>query len=315
MITLFTDRRMIDHDPPGGHPECPERLRAVLDHLDRTGLGRLCRAGNIREVTREELLRVHEPQYVDAVSALKPDTEGWIEGDTWYGKGTRLAARLAAGAAVEGVATVLGNSGRRAFCAIRPPGHHARPGAPMGFCLFDNVAVAAAASIHQWELNRVMIVDFDVHHGNGTQEIFYEDGRIAFLSIHRYPFYPGTGAKDETGRGPGRGFTWNAPIAFGTARRAYHAAFREGLETLADRVKPELMLISAGFDAHAADPIGSLGLEVEDFETLTRAIVDVAETHAAGRIVSVLEGGYNIRVLVASVEAHLRALGAQEKTS
>jgi acetoin utilization deacetylase AcuC-like enzyme len=180
----------------------------------------------------------------------------------------------------------------------------------MGFCIYANVAVAAADALARFDLNRVLIVDFDVHHGNGTQEIFYDSPRVGFLSIHRYPFYPGTGAKDETGTGRGLGSTSNVPVRYGTHRADYHAAFRAALERLADRIRPELVIISAGFDAHAEDPVGDLGLEVEDFEVLTREIASVAETHASGRIVSVLEGGYNIPILAGCVVAHLDALGA-----
>jgi acetoin utilization deacetylase AcuC-like enzyme len=180
----------------------------------------------------------------------------------------------------------------------------------MGFCLYANVAVGAAEALTRFELNRILIVDFDVHHGNGTQEIFYDSERVGFLSVHRYPFYPGTGARDESGTGAGLGYTVNVPLPHGTARSAYHAAFRAGLEAIAARVRPELVFISAGFDAHAEDPVGDLGLEVEDFEILTREIVDVARTHAGGRIVSVLEGGYNVPILAGSVVAHLAALGA-----
>jgi acetoin utilization deacetylase AcuC-like enzyme len=181
----------------------------------------------------------------------------------------------------------------------------------MGFCIYANISLAAAEALSRFQLRSVLIVDFDVHHGNGTQEIFYESERVAFLSIHRYPFYPGTGAKDETGSGPGLGHTLNIPLPHGTPRSAYHAAFRAGLNRLADRMKPELVLISAGFDAHAEDPVGDLGLEVEDFETLTTEIVKVAETHAQGRILSVLEGGYNVPILAACVATHLHALGAE----
>ncbi len=236
---------------------------------------------------------------------------GLIEADTWVALGSNTAALLAAGAAVEAVADVLRGPGRRAMCLVRPPGHHARPDEPMGFCLYDSIAVAAADAVHRHGLNRVLIVDFDVHHGNGTQEIFYEDGRVAFLSIHRYPFYPGTGARDETGGGRGLGLTRNIPLPFGVSRAEYHAAFRSGLEDLADRVRPELVLISAGFDAHAEDPVGSLGLEEEDFAMLTNEVVAVADQHAEGRIVSVLEGGYNVSRLAGCVEVHLRALGGE----
>jgi acetoin utilization deacetylase AcuC-like enzyme len=181
----------------------------------------------------------------------------------------------------------------------------------MGFCIYGNVAVAAADALERFHLGRILIVDFDVHHGNGTQEVFYESSRVGFLSIHRYPFYPGTGARDETGAGQGLGHVRNIPLPYGTPRKEYHAAFRAGLENLADRIRPQLVLISAGFDAHAEDPVGDLGLEVEDFETLTREIVAVAETHAGGRILSVLEGGYNVPILAGSVTTHLDALGAE----
>ena len=180
----------------------------------------------------------------------------------------------------------------------------------MGFCIYANIALAAAAAVAQHEVNRVLIADFDVHHGNGTQEIFYESERVAFLSIHRYPFYPGTGARSETGAGAGLGFTKNIPLPHGTPRTQYHAAFRAELAQLADRVKPELVMISAGFDAHAEDPVGDLGLEVEDFEVLTKELVSVAQAHAHGRVVSVLEGGYNLPILAGCVVAHLAALGA-----
>jgi acetoin utilization deacetylase AcuC-like enzyme len=181
----------------------------------------------------------------------------------------------------------------------------------MGFCIFGNVALAAAEALARFGLGHILIVDFDVHHGNGTQEIFYDSERVGFLSIHRFPFYPGTGAKGETGTGAGLGHTLNIPLAHGTPQADYQASFRAGLHALADRIKPELVLVSAGFDAHAEDPVGDLGLEVEDFETITKEIVKVAETHAQGRILSVLEGGYNVPILAACVATHLHALGAE----
>jgi acetoin utilization deacetylase AcuC-like enzyme len=311
MVTLFTDRRMLDHTPPPRHPERPERLQAILRQLERSGLMERCPAGPVREATREELARVHSEAYLDDVAEFESAGGGLIEPDTYVHYGSNQAALLAAGAAIEAVSRVIAGPDRRALCLVRPPGHHARPAAPMGFCLYGNIAVAAADAHQRLGLERIMIVDFDVHHGNGTQEIFYDDGRVAFFSIHRYPFYPGTGAADETGMGPGLGFTRNVPIRYGTRRPDYIAAFRSHLEKLADRVRPELVLISAGFDAHAEDPVGDLGLEVEDFVELTRAVVAVADTHAQGRIVSLLEGGYNIPILAGCVEAHLRALDAE----
>ncbi len=308
MVTLYSDPRMLEHQPPARHPERHERLRAILRHLERSGLDSRCQTGIVRPATREELMRVHSPSYLDSVPRFEARGGGPIEPDTWVYSGSNDAALLAAGSAVEAVATVIEGTDRRALCVVRPPGHHARPGGAMGFCLYDNVAVAAADALARHELSRILVVDFDVHHGNGTQEIFYEDGRVGFLSIHRHPFYPGTGSSDETGTGRGLGFTKNLPITFGTTRPDFLATFRAGLETLADKLRPELVLVSAGFDAHAEDPVGDLGLEVEDFIDLTRSVLDVAKVHASGRIVSVLEGGYNVPILAGCVAAHLETL-------
>ena len=311
MVTLFSDPRMLAHQPSPTHPERPERLRAVIRHLERTGIARLCPSRPVRPATDEELFRVHSPGHVAAVDASSASGGGQIEVDTWVSPGSPLAARLAAGAAVDAVAAVIEEPDRRAFCAVRPPGHHARPDGPMGFCLFGNVSVAAADAVRRLGVNKVLIVDWDVHHGNGTQEMFYDDPNVAFLSIHRYPFYPGSGAKGETGTGPGLGLTKNVPLAFGITRHDYLAAFRSALGAMADKVRPELVILSAGFDAHAEDPVGNLGLEVEDFEAMTREVVDVAETHAGGRLVSVMEGGYNVSILAGCVAAHLQAMGAE----
>jgi acetoin utilization deacetylase AcuC-like enzyme len=309
-VSLFTDRRMIDHRVPSRHPERPERLQAILRHLQRVGYLDSCPSGTVREASDDELTRVHPREYLTAVKGLESHGGGMLDLDTWVMRGSNLAARLAAGAGVEAVAHVMGGKDRRALCLVRPPGHHARPRAGMGFCIYANIAVCAAEALEHFHVGRILIADFDVHHGNGTQEIFYESERTGFLSIHRYPFYPGTGARDETGSGLGLGHTLNIPLPHGTPRNEYHAAFRAGLEKLADRIRPELVLISAGFDAHAEDPVGDLGLEVEDFVRLTREIVSVAETHAEGRIISMLEGGYNVPILAGCVAAHLEALGA-----
>jgi acetoin utilization deacetylase AcuC-like enzyme len=310
MVTLFTDPRMLDHEPPRSHPEKPERLAAILRHLKRTGLDAACSAGTVRPATDEELLRVHTPGLLQVYRRMTTRGGGQVEADTWMCSGSEASARLAAGAAIEAVDSVVNGPTRRALCLVRPPGHHARPAEPMGFCLFANVAVAAADAVERLGLDRVLIVDWDVHHGNGTQEIFYEDPRVGFLSIHRYPFYPGSGASDETGSGRGLGSTRNVPMPFGVSRPEYLAAFRSALEEMADRMRPELILVSAGFDAHAEDPVGNLGLEEDDFVAMTEAVLSVADTHASGRIVSVLEGGYNVSRLTGCVTAHLEALRA-----
>jgi acetoin utilization deacetylase AcuC-like enzyme len=310
-VSLFTDRRMIDHKVPDRHPERPERLQMILRHLERTGYLAACPAGTVRAATDDELARVHTAEYRNRLADRESSGGGMLDPDTWVFRGSNLAARLAVGSGIEAVRFVLGEPGRRALCLVRPPGHHALPGTSMGFCVYANIALAASEAISRFEVNRLLIADFDVHHGNGTQEIFYESPRTGFLSIHRYPFYPGTGARAETGSGAGLGNTLNIPLPHGTSRRDYHAAFRAGLDKLANRLRPELVLISAGFDAHAEDPVGDLGLEIEDFEILTKELVSVAETHAKGRIVSLLEGGYNVPILAGSVVAHLHALGAE----
>jgi acetoin utilization deacetylase AcuC-like enzyme len=222
--------------------------------------------------------------------------------------GSSDVARKAAGTAIDAVEQVIAGPYRRALCLIRPPGHHALAASPMGFCLFNNAAVAARHAVECLGLARVLIVDWDVHHGNGTQDVFYSDGRVHFFSAHRAPFYPGTGAVEETGTGPGLGAIFNLPLRFGISRREFIEGFRTMLERAASRAKPELILISAGFDAHRADPVGSLGLETEDFVTLTRLVSGCAEEFCAGKIVSLLEGGYNLQALAESVQAHAEEL-------
>jgi acetoin utilization deacetylase AcuC-like enzyme len=251
---------------------------------------------------------VHEPGHIDYVAALAGRGGGHIDSDTLVSPASYDVAALAAGAACDATRRVLASESKTALCLVRPPGHHAIPERAMGFCLFSNVAIAARAARDEHGLERVLIVDWDVHHGNGTQDIFYADSTVGFLSIHRWPFYPGTGDSDETGSGDGLGATLNLPVAFGTPLETYRERFATALEKLADRLKPQLVFISAGFDAHRADPIGSLGLEVDDYAELTKMVRNVADAHAGGRIVSVLEGGYNPPVLAECVEAHLRGL-------
>lgn len=311
MAWLYRDPRMLEHTPPPRHPERPERLSAVTRELDRSGLSAAWRAGLVREATDIELATVHSQGYLRELERYEARGGGSIEADTWVFPGSVLAGKLAAGACLEAVKAVVAGqtaSDRKAFCAVRPPGHHALADAPMGFCLYSNVALAALAAIKEHELDRVLIVDWDVHHGNGTQDVFYEDGRVGFFSIHRHPFYPGTGAASETGSGGGLGMIRNSPLPFGTPRAEFRSVFASGLETMADRVRPQLLLLSAGFDAHAEDPVGSLGLEIEDFVEMTKLVVECANVHAEGRIVSVLEGGYNPSILAGCVVAHMQAL-------
>ena len=308
MTLLYSDPRFLDHDTHRGHPERAERLRQVSAHLDAIGLPARCITPQWPPATRERIERIHRSAYVNAVEDLAARGGGRPDPDTVVSPASFDVARLAAGAACDAVDRVLAGEDRTAFCLVRPPGHHAMPDRAMGFCLFNNVAVAVRAAIDEHGLDRLLIVDWDVHHGNGTQDIFYADGRVGFLSIHRWPFYPGSGAADETGTGDGLGATRNLPIEFGTPRDAYRDKFRSELEKLAAHIKPQLVLVSAGFDSHREDPIGSLGLEVEDFAELTKCVVDVANVHAGGRVVSLLEGGYNPKRLAECVAEHLEGL-------
>jgi acetoin utilization deacetylase AcuC-like enzyme len=307
MTLLYYDPRFLDHDT-GTHPERALRLQQVAARLESTGLMEQCSRPNWEPASRERLERIHEPGHVETVAAMAARGGGHLDPDTIVSPKSFDVARLAAGAACDAVDQVLAGHDKTALCLVRPPGHHALPERAMGFCLFSNVAIAAGAARDEHQVDRVMIVDWDVHHGNGTQDIFYADGRVGFFSIHRSPFYPGTGDSDETGTGSGLGATVNLPVSFGAPRSAYRQAFAAEVERFADLFRPQLVLVSAGFDSHRADPIGSLGLEVEDFAELTSIVRDVAATHADGRIVSILEGGYNPPILAECVEAHLRGL-------
>jgi len=306
-MLLYSDEIFLEHDT-GTHPEKAERLRRIIQHLRQTGWINRCQPGQVAPVSLERLARVHRAVYVDEVREFAEKHGGYIEGDTICNRRSFAVALAAAGAVGDAVQRVVRGDDQQALCLVRPPGHHALRSAAMGFCLFNNVAVGARVATRELNLDRVLIVDFDVHHGNGTQDAFWEDGQVGFLSMHRFPFYPGTGQKNETGSGKGRGMICNLPTEFGTPRQAILARFAAELETLADKVKPQLVLISAGFDAHRLDPIGSLALEVEDFAALTASVKQVAEQHAGGKIVSVLEGGYNVDVLPLCVEVHLQTL-------
>ena len=309
MTLLYYDPRFLDHDT-GRHPEQAERLRQVAARLNETGLMARC---TWQPATRERLERVHEPGHMDRVAAVAQSGGGMLDPDTVVSPASFDVAVLAAGAACDAVDRVLAGEAKTSLCLVRPPSHHALPERAMGFCLFNNIAVAARVATEEHGLDRVLIVDWDVHHGNGTQEVFYSDGRVGFFSAHRWPFYPGTGAADETGAGDGLGTTRNLPIAFGTPRERYRELFQRDLDAFAAKVRPQLVLISAGFDAHRTDPVGSLGLEVEDFAELTKMVLNIAAAHADGRVVSILEGGYNPPVLAQCVEAHLRGLLSRER--
>ena len=303
-IALFTHPDMLDHRPGEDHPERPERLTAVLDALDDASGLDLER----REAPRarpESLLAVHPQAHVDrvfAAAAQAASGRARIDDDTAMSSGSLVAALRAAGAVTAAVEGVAAGDFTRAFCAGRPPGHHAEPGEAMGFCLFSNVAVAARAA-QAAGLRRVAVVDFDVHHGNGTQAAFEHDPSLFFASIHQWPLYPGTGDPSERGVGN----VVNAVVPPHAPRESWRAGF-DGLMDRVDAFAPDLILVSAGFDAHARDPLAAQALEAEDFAWATRAIVTVAEARCRGRVVSSLEGGYDLEALGRSAAAHVRAL-------
>lgn len=307
MTLLYFDPIFLEHDT-GGHPENAGRLRAVLERLDKNNADADCTKPTWKPATIEQLCHVHAADNIDSIKKFVGDGGGQIEQDTVVSEKSFDAARTAAGAAIDAVRRVVAGEDKTAFCMVRPPGHHALHSHPMGFCLFNNIAVGARVATEELGVERVMIVDWDVHHGNGTQATFWDDPSVGFLSMHRFPFYPGSGEADETGEGAGKGLTVNLPIRYGTSRKDQIERFRTATEALADKMKPQLVMISAGFDSHVNDPIGSLDLESEDFTTLTEIMMGIASTHADGRVVSLLEGGYNPTALAESVECHLRAI-------
>jgi len=304
MTLLYYDPIFLRHET-GQHPERADRIRAIPDKLQRAGLAGRCRRVGWEPISPERLARVHSPTYSAQVRAFAESGGGYIEVDTVVSPDSYTAALKAAGSVCDAAERVVRGEAQNALCLVRPPGHHALPEGSMGFCLFNNVALAARAAVDELGIERVLIADWDVHHGNGTQAVFWGDPRVGFLSIHRWPFYPGTGRADETGAGDGLGTTLNLPVELGISRRDYLSLFSGALEKLAEKIRPELVFISAGFDSHRADPVGGLGLETDDFLALTKAVLDVAETHAGGKFVSVLEGGYNPAMLAAAVELHV----------
>ena len=306
---LIADPISKQHLPEGGHPEQPGRFDAVLGALQKADFfGRLVRLES-REASDAEIAGCHTPQYIAAAKRdIAAGTGELSTGDTAVSPRSLEVARRAAGAALNAVDAVMEKKAKNAFCVVRPPGHHATASRGMGFCVFNNVAVAARYAQKKHGIDRVLIADWDVHHGNGTQDIFYRDGSVFFFSTHQYPWYPGTGAASEDGEGPGEGTTLNCPFPAGSGRAEIGGAFRDRLRKAATQFKPDLVLISAGFDSRMGDPLGRFTLDDSDFGDLTSVMLEIASKHAGGRVVSLLEGGYNLTGLASAATAHVRAL-------
>ena len=308
-VGIVTHPAYLEHDMGPLHPESPERLRAIVARLESTGtMSKLTRI-EPRKAGKEWITRIHDPAYVQRLEDKAP-SEGYasLDPDTSMSPGSLTAAYLAAGGAMAAVDAIMDNQVDQVFCAVRPPGHHAEANRAMGFCLFNNVAIAARYIQERHDLQRVLIVDWDVHHGNGTQHVFEDDPSVLFFSTHQFPHYPGTGAERERGRGKGEGSTINVPMSGGQGDEVYREVFHKVLVPAADAFKPDFVLISAGFDAHEDDPLASMAITNEGYGELTRIVAGIANAHGHGRIVACLEGGYNLRALAASVEQHILAL-------
>ena len=303
---LISHPSFLEHDTGPYHPERPDRLRAILGALEDPAFDGLVRLA-APAASMAEMTRVHPQDYVEAILGIQPapGEHVHVDGDTVMSHGSAEAIQRAAGAVVAGVDAVMQGKVRTAFAAVRPPGHHAAPGVPGGFCLINNAAVGARHAQAKYGVERVAIVDFDVHHGQGTQAVVEPDPTLFYASTHQTPLYPGTGSPRETGTDNN---VVNVPLSAGSGSAEFRAAWSERILPMLDDFAPELVIVSAGFDAHRADPLAQLEVETEDFVWLTKELLAIADRHAQGRLVSVLEGGYDLNALAESVATHVQSL-------
>jgi acetoin utilization deacetylase AcuC-like enzyme len=302
------DPLYLEHEYPG-HPERPDRLRAIVRHLEDSGTLSEMTSIQPRDATPEDLALVHDPALVERIASLTPGERPiWLDADTYVSQRSYEAALRAAGGVLAGVDAVMDGTADAAFCLVRPPGHHATPNQAMGFCLFNNVAVAAGHLLERRGLDRVAIVDFDVHHGNGTQDIFYRDGRVLYFSTHQYPHYPGTGHWSETGEDAGKGAIINVPLPAGSGDEAALRAYLEVCAPAVRRFRPQFILVSAGFDAHFADPLANLLFSCRGYHEISSLLKEIADEVCDGRVVYALEGGYDLEAISWSAQACIDVL-------
>ncbi len=308
-LAYIYDALFTEHDPGVGHPESPKRLHSIQAYLKKQGFFNRIDEVHCLPASKEQLMLAHSADYIDFVLSFRGKKEVILDsGDTRLSAGSVDAALLAAGAALHAVELVFDQHYDKVFAAVRPPGHHALRDSAMGFCIFNNIALCAAYALNKKYVKKILIVDWDVHHGNGTQAAFYDNPNVFYLSLHQSPFYPMSGRADETGSGKGKGFTMNIPLLSGCSNDDYVHTLENALLEIEQTFIPDLVLISAGFDAHRDDPIGGMLLTEEGFYKITELTARFAQRHANGRIISFLEGGYHLSALPSSVSRHLQCL-------
>ncbi len=304
----------LKHDT-GGHVENARRLEAIISHLERTGLKSQLNLIEPRAASIEEISRVHRREYIKEIEEMAQRGGGWLDPDTLMSAGSYEAALYAAGGLIRAVEVVMAGEVASAFALVRPPGHHATSSYAKGFCLFNNIAIATEHALAEYKLERILIIDFDVHHGNGTQEAFYDNPRVMYISTHEYPFYPGTGDLKETGGGAAEGTVINIPLSAGGGDSEYLNVLEQIIVPAAKGFKPQLILVSAGYDAHWADPLAMMQMSVTGFGQMAGIIKGLADELCGGRLVLTLEGGYHLEALAASVKATLDRLLGNTTTS
>ncbi|MBW1862413.1 MAG: histone deacetylase [Deltaproteobacteria bacterium] len=312
---IVKDARYLNHVMGAYHPESPQRLEVIYDMLEEPDMVGNFKEVPVRRAEKDELLLVHSPDYVERIAATEGKEYTYLDPDTQTSAGSYEAALLAAGGLCEAISMVNSGELDNAFALVRPPGHHAEKDRAMGFCLFNNVAIGARYAQESLNLNRILVVDWDLHHGNGTQHSFEDDSSILYFSTHQYPYYPGSGAFKEAGIGKGEGFTVNVPLSIGYGDGEFIGTFEEILKPIALEFKPEIILVSTGFDIYMGDPLGGMNVTPKGFAGLTRSIMEIAYSSCGGKVVITLEGGYSLEGLRDSVKEVLKELAGLSKTS